>query len=118
SIGGKPPHCRRFVHIVRREIGARTCCCGVSTAMLSSKASKFVTRLVRCTMVTAGSARPMNCSLCVPTAAKLSGVPLRKLACGTCETGRREWQNGGGVSDLSDRGNLVIPHTVVGIEKD
>jgi len=26
-----------------------------------------------------------------------------------CETGQREEQNGGGVSDLSDRGNLLIP---------
>ena len=85
--------------------------------MLSSKASKFVTRWVRCTMVTARSAHPTNCSPCVLTAAKPSGVPLRKLACGTCETGRREEQNGGGVSDLSDRGNLVIPHTAVEIEK-
>src|SRR5258708_17422172 len=118
SISGKPPHSPCFAHIVRREIGASTCCCAASTARLSSKASKFVTRWVRCTMVTARSAHPTNCSPCVLTAAKLSGVSLRKLACGTCETGRREEQNGGGVSDLSDRGNLVIPHTEVGVEKD
>ncbi len=70
--------------------------------MQSSKASKFVTRLVRCNMVMARSAHPTNCSPCVLTAAKLSGVLLRKSACGTCETGRREEQNGGGVSDLSE----------------
>src|SRR5207245_10365115 len=109
SISGKPPHSRRFVQIVRREIGASTCCCAASTAMLSSQASKFVTRLVRCNMVTARSARPTNCSPCVPPVATLGGVPLRKLACGTCETGRREEQNGGGISDSSDRGERYEP---------
>jgi hypothetical protein len=117
-IIGKPPHSRRRVHIVGREIGASTCCCAASTAMRSLQASKFVTRLVRCNMVMARSARPTNCSLCVPPVAKPSGVPPRKLACGTCETGRREEQNGGGVSDLSDRGKLVMTRSVVGVEKD
>jgi DnaJ-class molecular chaperone len=98
------------VQIVRRAIGASTCCCAASTAMLSSKASKFVTRLARCTMVTARSARPTNCSPCVPTVAKPSGVLPRKRGCGTCETRRREWQNGGGDSDLSDSSNLVVTH--------
>ena len=81
---------RRFVQIVRCEIGASTCSCAASTAMQSSKASKFVTRLVRCNMVTAPSARPTNCFPCVPIVVKLSGVPPRKNACGTCETGPRE----------------------------
>ncbi len=89
-ITGKRPHCRRFVPVVGRAIGASTCCCAASTARLSSKASKFVTRLARCNMAAARSARLTNCSPCVPTVAKPSGAPPRRPVCGTCETGRRE----------------------------
>jgi hypothetical protein len=76
--------------------------------MRSLKASRFVMKLVRCNMVTARSARLTNCSRCVLPVTKPSGVPPRRPGCGTCETGRQEKQNGGGVSGLSDFGSTYL----------